>query len=236
MPQLQQSALRNRLLRALRADDYARLAPALEPVPIKLRETLMFPHQSISHAYFVEEGLCSLIARTTDGRLEIGTIGDDGLVGTPLILGTGQTPHSAIVQGEGTALRISAADLQAALEDSATLRGVLGRYVQSLIVQVAQTVHANADLNIEGRLARWILMIHDRLHTDEMPLTHEFLALMLGVRRPGVTTSVHILEGAGMIKAMRGRIRVLDREKLMEMAGDTYGPAEAEYERLLAEA
>lgn len=115
------------------------------------------------------------------------------------------------------------------------VRGLLGRYVDSMIIQVGQTVHANADLNLEARLARWILMMHDRLQSDELPLTHDFLAAMLNVRRPGVTTATHILEGAGMIKAKRGRIIVLDREKLMEMAGETYGIAEAEYDRLLAE-
>lgn len=116
------------------------------------------------------------------------------------------------------------------------IRGLLGRYGQSLIVQVGQTVQANAELNIQGRLARWILMIHDRLHAVELTLTHDFLALILGVRRPGIKTSVHILEGAGMIKASRGRVRVLDRDRLKELTGDTCGIADAEYDRLLAEA
>ena len=234
MSQPQQSAVRNRLLKALSADDFARLAPHLEPQQIKLREVLVKPNEPISHAFFIEEGLCSIVSHTAEGRIEIGTVGYDGFVGTALVLGTDRTPHASMVQAEGTVLHVPAAALQSALEDSATLRGVLTRYVQSLIVQVGQTVYANAELNIEGRLARWILMIHDRLQKDEMPLTHDFMALMLGVRRPGVTTSIHILEGAGLIKAMRGRVRVLDRERLMELTGDTYGPAEAEYERLLA--
>ncbi|TNC05295.1 Crp/Fnr family transcriptional regulator [Methylobacterium terricola] len=236
MSQPQQASVRNRLLQVLPPDDFTRLAPHLDAQPIKLREVLIPADEPISHAYFIEEGLCSIIGHTAEGRLEIGTVGYDGFVGTPLVLGTDRTPHVSMVQGEGMALRIPAAALRAAFDESATMRGVLGRYVQSLIVQVGQTVYANAELNIEGRLARWILMIHDRLQKDEMPLTHDFLALILGVRRPGVTTSVHILEGAGMIKAMRGRVRVLDREKMMDLAGDTYGVAEAEYERLLAEA
>jgi CRP-like cAMP-binding protein len=106
--------------------------------------------------------------------------------------------------------------------------------VQSLIVQVGQTVYANAELTIEARLARWILMTHDRVETDELPFTHEFLSLMLAVRRPGVTSAVHKLEGAGMIRARRGRVVVLDRAKLGDLAGGSYGLAEAEYETLIA--
>ncbi|BAU92482.1 cyclic nucleotide-binding protein [Methylorubrum populi] len=235
MPQLQQTTICNRLLRALAKDDFSRLAPALEAVPLGMREVVIAANEPITHAVFIEDGLCSLIADTSDGRVEIGMVGHDGLVGVPLLLGTDRSPHSAMMQAEGTALRIAAAELQEALQVSPALRNVFGRYVQSLIVQVGQTVYANADANLEARLARWILMTDDRLQRDELPLTHDFLSLMLSVRRPGVTTAVHILEGAGMIRAKRGRITVLDREKLMELAGDTYGPAEAEYERLLGE-
>ncbi|MBI1692052.1 Crp/Fnr family transcriptional regulator [Methylorubrum sp. DB1722] len=235
MPPLQQTTICNRLLRALAKDDFSRLAPALEPVPLGMREVVIAANEPITHAVFIEDGLCSLIADTSEGRVEIGMVGHDGLVGVPLLLGADRSPHSAMMQAEGTALRIAAAELQEALQVSPALRSVFGRYVQSLIVQVGQTVYANADANLEARLARWILMTDDRLQRDELPLTHDFLSLMLSVRRPGVTTAVHILEGAGMIRAKRGRITVLDREKLMELAGDTYGPAEAEYERLLGE-
>ena len=178
----------------------------------------------------------SLVADTNEGRIEIGVVGCEGVVGTPLVLGTDRTPHVAMVQVEGEALRVSVDALRDALAASPHLRGVLGRYVQSLMVQVGQTVHAAADLTVECRLARWILMTHDRLGRDELPLTHEFLSIMLGVRRPGVTSAMHVLEGSGTIANRRGRITVRDREKLEEMAGDTYGVTEAEYERLLAQA
>lgn len=236
MSQPQQSNVRNRLLSALSPGDFARLAPSFETVSIPLRETLIARGQRITHAHFVEDGLVSLIADTVEGRIEIGLVGREGLVGVPLVLGTDRTPHIAIVQGALVALRIAAPPLRAALDASPALRGVLGRYVQGLIVQVGQTVYANTDLTIEARLARWILMTQERLETDELPLTHEFLSMMLGVRRPGITTATHVLEGAGMIRARRGRIIVLDREKLEGMAGDAYGPAEAELDRLLAEA
>lgn len=234
MPRRQQSDFRNRLLGVLAPDDFARLAPDLESVAMPLRETVIAPQQPITHAHFVEDGLVSLIADSVEGRIEIGLVGREGFVGVPLVLGTDRTPHVALVQADLVAFRIAAEPLHAALDASPALRGVLGRYVQGLIVQVGQTVYANTDLTIEARLARWILMTHDRLDSDELPLTHEFLSMMLGVRRPGVTTATHVLEGAGMIRALRGRIVVLNREKLEDMAGDAYGPAEAEAERLIA--
>lgn len=235
MPQLQPSAVRNRLLGALEPAEFARLAPHLEAVPVLARQILVAPGQPITHADFFEEGLASLIADTSEGRVEIGLVGFEGMVGVPLLLDADRTPHTAMVQADGRVLRIAAAQLRAALEASAALRGVLGRYVQSLIVQIGQTVYANTDYTIEERLARWILMTQDRLRRDELPLTHEFMATMLGVRRPGVTTALHLLEGALLVRAQRGRITVLDRERLIEFAGDSYGPAEAEYERLLGE-
>lgn len=236
VPQLQQSEVRNRLLATLLVDDFARLSPALERVPLRLHETVLEPHQPIAHAYFVESGICSYLADTQDGRIEIGLVGPEGMVGTPLVLGTDRGPFAALIQGEGEALRIPAADLCAALNASPALRGLLGRYVQSFIAQVGGTAYANAELTIEARLARWILMYQDRMDQDDLPITHEFLSLMLGVRRPGVTTATHMLESVGMIRARRGHITVLDREKLENMAGDTYGAAEAEYERLIADA
>jgi CRP-like cAMP-binding protein len=234
--QFVQSEVRNRLLATLLADDFARLSPALERVPLRLHETVLDPHQPIEHAYFVESGLCSYLADTHDGRIEIGLVGREGMVGTPLVLGTDRGPFTALVQGGGEALRIPAADLREALDASSALRDLLGRYVQSFIVQVGGTAYANSELTIEARLARWILMYQDRMHQNDLPITHEFLSLMLGVRRPGVTAATHMLEGSGMIQARRGHITVLDREKLKSMAGDTYGAAEAEYERLIAEA
>ncbi|EIZ86206.1 MULTISPECIES: Crp/Fnr family transcriptional regulator [Methylobacterium] len=235
MDRPKQDGVRNRLLRLMPPEDFARLAPALETVSVPLRELLILPLQPITHAHFIEEGIVSLVADTVEGRIEIGVIGYEGMCGAPLVLGADRTPHTALVQSDLVALRLPATILQAALDESAPLRSLLGRYVQSLIVQVGHTVYANTDLTIEARLARWILMTHDRLQKDELILTHEFLAMMLGVRRPGVTTATHVLEGSGMIKARRGRIIVTDRDKLEDLAGDAYGPAEAEYERLLAQ-
>ncbi|GLS42029.1 Crp/Fnr family transcriptional regulator [Methylobacterium brachythecii] len=238
MSQQQQTSLRNRLLRVLGPNDFGLLAPAFEQVSLTLGHHLTEANQPLGHAYFIESGLISLLADTVRpgaNRVEIGIVGFEGMVGLPIVLGTRRSPHVALVQAEGRALAIPAPVLDEALNSSRTLRGVLGRYAQSLIVQVGQTVCANADFNIEARLARWIVMTQDRLGRDDLPLTHEFLSLMLGVRRPGVTTATHMLEGAGMIRAQRGRITVLDRGKLLELAEGSYGGAEAEYERLLEE-
>ncbi|GEP10121.1 Crp/Fnr family transcriptional regulator [Methylobacterium gnaphalii] len=237
--QPERSDSQNRLLSILDPADFALLAPALERVPLSLNEILIAAHTPIQHAYFIEEGMISLVAdiRGADnGRIEIGIVGYEGFVGLPLALGADQSPHIALVQAEGHALRIAAADLQTALHRSPALRGVLGRYVQSLIVQVGQTVYANADLNIEARLARWILMTQDRLCRADLPLTHKFLSLMLGVRRPSVTMATQMLEGEGLIRARRGCITVLDRDRLLAFVGAAYGLPEAEYERLLARA
>ena len=236
MSQLQQSETRNRLLATLQSEDFARLRPSLERVPLRLRETVLDAHQPIKHAYFVEHGLCSILADAEDGRIEIGLIGREGMVGTPLVLGADRGSFDVLAQGEGHAMRISAADLCAALAASPALRRLLGRYMQSFMTQVGSTAYANAELTIEARLARWILMYQDRLGQDDLPITHEFLSLMLRARRPGVTEATHVLEGAGAIRAQRGQITVLDREKLEDMAGDSYGSAEAEYERLIAQA
>ncbi|MEL6065008.1 MULTISPECIES: Crp/Fnr family transcriptional regulator [unclassified Methylobacterium] len=219
----QQSAVRNRLLAALAPEEFGRLAPALELVPLAPHDVLIAPQQPITQAFFVEDGIVSLVADTREARIEIGLTGREGFVGVPLALGAETTPHTAIVQAGGEALRIVAGALEDALDASAGLRRVLGRYVQSLIVQVGQTVYANADLTVEARLARWILMTHDRLEQDELPLTHETLSKMLGVRRPTVTMATHTLEGAGMIRARRGRITVVDRVKLEGLAGAIYG-------------
>lgn len=236
MIQLEQSDCRNRLLAVLAPEDFNRLAPALERQPLRLHETLIGVDQPISHAYFVETGLISIVATTESGRIEIGLVGREGLGGVPLVLGTDRGPFLGIVQGAGEALRIPATALRAALDASPGLRGVLGRYAFGLMIQMGYTGYANAELNVEARLARWILMTHDRLNHEAMPLTHEFMAMMLGVRRTGVTAAMYVLTGAGMIRASGGRITVLDRDKLKDLTGDTYGPAEAQYERLLAEA
>ena len=167
-------------------------------------------------------------------HMEVGVIGREGLVGVPVVLGAGSCPHDVFVQMPGSFSRIASREFRNALDASPTLRARCLLFVQSYLVQTSFTAMANARFSVEHRLARWILMCHDRGNDDEIHVTHDFLAMMLGCRRPGVTVATHLLEGERMIRARRGRITVLDREKLVALAGDSYGRPEAEYERLLA--
>ena len=232
MAQLQQSSIRNRLLASLSPDDFALIQPHLETVTFELREHLFRTEQAITHVTFPERGIASIVADTREGRFEVGMVGSEGLVGAPIVLGVDRTPHTCLVQAPGEALRIGAGELQAAMDQSATLRTLLLRFVHTFMVQVSQTAYANAGYSVDERLARWLLMTHDRLEHDDMPVTHEFMSIMLGTRRPGVTLAVQMLEGAGVIRATRGNIRIRDREKLEQLAGQSYGFAEREYSNI----
>ncbi len=185
-------------------------------------------------AVFPETGLASVVNRRFNGRqLEVGVFGRDGMGSAGLVLGTDRTPHAIFMQVAGWGWEIGADALRSAMASHAGLKALLLRYVQAFMIQVAQTALSNGTCTIEQRLARWLLMVHDRADGDELRLTHEFLSIMLGVRRTGVTLAIHMLEGAHMISARRGSVTILDRSKLVAAAADGYGPAEAEYGRLI---
>lgn len=225
---------RNRLLAALAPEDVAALEPAMERVPLPVQAVLIEFNRPIRHVIFPESGAVSTIVSADESRIEIGLVGREGLVGLPVVLGADRVPWTLVVQSAGEGLRIAAEDLRAALARRPALFRPLGLYAQALFVQVAQTCYVNAIFDIESRLARWLLMMQDRVGGQDLFLTHEFLSAMLGVRRPGVTVAIHMLEGTGAIRNRRGHIEVRDRDRLLELAGDGYGPAEREYERLLA--
>jgi CRP-like cAMP-binding protein len=225
---------RNRLLQALGPVDLDILSGELELVSFKRGDVLISPNQPISHVYFPTTGICSIVAlASTLNRIEAGVVGREGLVGLAALLSTDCTPHQCVVQVDGEGFRIGAERLRILMQLSPRLHDVLLRYVQVVLIQAEQTALANGRFSIERRLARWILMCHDRIDGDELNFTHELLSIMLGVRRPGVTVATHVLEGAKMIKATRGRLTVLSREKLEEAAGGSYGIPEGEYERLI---
>src|SRR3954465_5919570 len=227
-------ALRNHLLLALSTQDFALLKPQLERVPLPVGTRLVEPHTPIEHVYFLEEGIASVVATTPQGRrIEAGIIGREGLSGIPVLLGLDRTPHECFVQTAGEGLRIGADDLRRAMAASPSLHQHLRRFVQAFMVQMGQTALANACHVIEQRLARWLLMCHDRVDGDDLSTTHEFLSLMLGVRRGGVTDMLNILEDRGLVSTKRGQIRVLDRVNLEAVAGDSYGVCETEYARLI---
>lgn len=233
MAQHQQSSVRNRLLATMSPEDFASLEPHLERVKLELRQFLHHAGDAFTHVTFIEEGVVSTLAETDEGRFEVGMNGFEGLVGLSALLGVETAAHSNMVQASGRGFTIPVERLRAAMDASPTLRALLLRFVHAFLVQVSQTAYANAGYDLEARLARWVLMTHDRMEVDELSLTHEFLAMMLGTRRSGVTIAVQTLEGSGTIRARRGRITVLDRAKLKELAGDAYGLAEREYTNIL---
>jgi CRP-like cAMP-binding protein len=224
----------NSIIAALPASDAARLMRELEPVPLEKGIVLIEPGQLVEEVQFPVSGLGSIIAVTPEGECaEIGLFGRDGLCGSPVVLGTGSTPHRVLMQVGGHGYRIAAARLRALMAESEALQATLLRYVQALSVQTAHTALSNALHSVEQRLARWLLMGHDRMEGDEVPLTHDFLALMLAVRRPSVTTALHVLEGMSLIRATRGLVTIRDRAGLERLAHEAYGTPEAEYERLV---
>ena len=234
MSSLEQSSVANHLLRTMPPAAFEAVAPHLEPCPLPLREMLARPNTPIPNAHFILRGLASTTVTTTGGRrLEIGIFGRDGISTPSVVLGTDQTPYETFMQAEGSSLRLPVAQLSQLLLACEPLRAFLLRYVQVLAVQTAHTALSNGSFNIEERTARWLLMCQDRIDGAELPITHEFLGIMLGVRRSSVTDSLHVLEGMGIIRARRGSVTVLDHARLERVAGESYGAAEAEYERLL---
>lgn len=225
----------NLLLGALSPEDLALLKPHLTREKLDREQVLIPAGGSIEHVWFPEGGVASVVARKVDsGRTEVGIFGREGFAGTPLLLDVDTSPHEIFVQVDGaTALRIDAVPFVAAVDASVTLRKTLLRYVQTFIIQTADSAISNAHQRIEARLARWLLMCHDRNDSDEIMLTHEFMALMIAADRSGVTVSLHVLEGAGMIRSKRGRVLILDRQNLEELAGEGYGRPEAEYRKLI---
>jgi CRP-like cAMP-binding protein len=229
-----QSSVRNRLLKSLSHQDYGLLEPYLQPFPLEFRAMVTEPDTTIEVILFVESGILSLLAQSPEGRIEVGMAGKEGAGGVAGAFGATRHLHAMMCQAKGEALAIPVEDLRQAVQQSFSLAAILGKYLHYKTVQISQTAYANATLNIEARLARWILMTDDRSDDFELNLTHEFLSLMLGAGRPGVTSALHVLEGARMIKAERAAITVLDRDKLEYLCSDVYGLAEAEYERLFA--
>ena len=230
--ELQSQRVRNGILSAMSDDDFSMLRPHFVRRPVNLYDVLVEPHKPIEHVYFPESGLVSFVS-PTEIEIEVGVVRREGFVGASVILGVDRLPLKAGGQIKGEGNTLSTVVLLEAVEASATLRTLLSRYTHVFMMQMASTAYANAHFTIEQRLARWLLMCCDGADSHELDLTHEFLAMMLCVRRPGVTVATHILEGQGIIRAKRGRITILDRPKLADLAGDCYGLAEAEYERVI---
>ena len=224
---------RNLLLSGLSTADRKRLLPALDLVALDVRQILEKPSEAIAHAYFVDAGLVSILGTAVPGhRIEVGMVGFEGMTGIGAVLGDDHATNEAFVQTSGAAWRVPVEVLREAMDASPDLRAHLLRFVHVFVAQCSQTALANGRGRLGERLARWLLMWQDRLQDESLPITHEFVALLLSVRRQGVTVALHELEGKGLIRATRSMVRILDREGLKREANGFYGVPEAEYGRV----
>ncbi len=225
----------NRLLASLSPEDFGRLAPHLEPVSFAVGDFITRAGDPIDSVCFLEQGIAGVLdALDDDRRYAVGLVGAEGFIGWPLVMGDDRSPYDVTMRAErGEALRIPAKALMAAVDESPTLRMTLLRFAHVFMLQMGRTVVSSLAHSIERRMARWILLYHDRVQADEICMTHEEFRLMLGVRRSSVTDALHRLEEDRAIRAIRARVLVNDRTKLMALAGDTYGQPEEEYARLL---
>src|SRR5690349_22255715 len=228
MQQKTSASIKNRILSRLSAADMALLKPDLEPVELPLRHVLEVPNKPIQHSYFIEYGLASIVAANGHKRLEVGLIGCEGMTGLPIVLGNDRSPNETFMQVPGNGMRIPADKLRKAIAQSRSLELAFLSFAHAFMNQTARTALSNGTATLEERLARWLLMANDRLRGDEVPLTHEFLSLMLGVRRAGVTVALHYLEHRALIRLARKQSVITDRKGLEAAANGTYHKPETQ--------
>ena len=214
----------NRLLAALPDNEYLNLFPKLKEIPLIYGETLYEPGKIIKYLYFPESGIVSLLASVENSaKLEVGLIGSEGIIGLPVFLGVETSRNLAVVQGAGTAMRISTEDFSAAYKAQGLLPELLQRYTHSLLTQISQSAVCYRFHLVEARLARWLLMTADRIKSSEFQMTQEFLSDMLGVRREAVNRAAGILQKQQLISYHRGLIKLLDRPALESVVCVCYG-------------
>ncbi len=220
----------NRLLAALSSRAFARVSPFLDVIPMTLKTVLHKPGESVEHVYFPGGGFCSVLTLMADGTMvEIATIGREGMVGLSAVVnGRARELSTTMVQAEcSVCYRLSADVFELEMDRRGEFRSLLRRYGHALLGVVMQSTGCNAVHSIEQRLARWLLMAHDRVERDEFPLTQEFAAMMLGATRPTVTVVAGMLQKAGLITYRRGRVVIVDRRGLEHMSCECYGIAAA---------
>ncbi len=224
----------NQILAALPEADYQRLSPHFTSVTLTSGQVLQEPDESVTTVYFPERAMISLVSIMLDGSTtEIGLVGNEGMVGLPAILGGERTTSRSIVQIAGSAIQLPAEVLTDEFNRAEKLQKLLLLYTQALLTQVSQSAACNRQHTIEERLARWLLSVHDCVQKDELPLTQEFIANMLGIRRSGVTVAAGILQEAGMIRYHRGHITILNYDHLEATACECYRLVQMEFMRLL---
>jgi CRP-like cAMP-binding protein len=223
--------IRNAILKRLSSEEIEVLGP-VERVTLGVRDTVELAHSVNEYVYFIEDGVASTVhADSPEQATEIGLIGYEGMTGIGILYGDAETPFETFMQVEGAAIRCKTTQLNRLWVESETLRVAVGRYARAYAIQTACTAVANGRFRLEERLARWLLMIADRVGPS-FHITHEFIAVMLAVRRPGVTLAIQVLEGHGHIKATRGLVQIVDRDGLLRLARKAYGLPEREYARL----
>ena len=224
----------NRLLHALSTDEYAYMSQHLTVARLNLKEILVEPEEPIAYVYFPREGVISMIATEQEGgSVEVGTVGPEGFLGLPVLFGAEMATTRCFAQIEGDAWRMDADDFRRVIDERPPVRKLMLRYAQYFTDQLSQSVACNRIHTLEERCARWLLMTHDRVHGDTFELTHEFLSLMLGVRRAGVTVAMGVLQGAEILRYLRGRITILDRTRLEQASCKCYRITRESQDRLL---
>jgi CRP-like cAMP-binding protein len=224
----------NRILTLLSAAETERLTPQMERMTLRKRFLISKAGQPITHVYFPLYGVVSFVLNLTDGpSLEVGTAGNEGFAGTSLLLGTDRSPIEAFIQADGDFMRMSVSVFTDEVAKNGNFAGVTRRYAHGFFVQIAQSAACLQYHALEQRLCRWILMTHDYLGIDKLPLTQEFLALMLGVQRPTVSLAAMTLQNAGFISYRRGEIEILNRTGLEDSSCECYELIRKEFERLL---
>jgi len=224
----------NDLLAIMPAPSLARLAPHCRRVTLLKGEIISGSDQPMAAALFIEDGVASIIKPGEQYGTAIGIAGPEGFCGTPLVLGGEHWPYSTVVQAERvTGIEIAADIFGQLVVEDADLRGVLLRSIQVKMVQLAEGLISNANQRLIPRLARWLLMYRDRVRSDQLPVTHKYIALMVGARRSAVTAALHELEGAGLISSTRGLAIILNSDELLRLAAGGYGVTEREHTRLL---
>lgn len=236
MSPIHQTAVRNRLLRALPADEFTALSRHLTPIKLELGETLHRHGDVIEQVYFPETGFISALTILSDSQpLEIGLIGSEGVAGFSVVLG-GETSYAeTMCQTGGDAYRLPVQALKSAFENGSALRSLLLRYALIFQIQVSQTAACNAHHALEQRLARWLLSAHDRSGVPQLSLTQDLIAVMLGVRRATVSIAASTLQKAGVIRYQHGKITILDRAGLEDVACECHEAVNGEYRRLFGE-
>jgi CRP-like cAMP-binding protein len=217
----------------LPASEIERLAPHLSPVTLKRNRTLHDAGEPVDTVYFLEEGMCSIVVTMKSGTtVEVGMTGWEGFVGAAAVLGGGLSPNRCFMQIPGSGFKIKVATLREQSEEPGELRLYLQRAVQGLMVQSRQTAACNRIHSLEERLARWLLCCHDRTQTDRLPITHEFLGMMLGTRRTSVTVAAGILQKAGLISYSHGHVTIQNYQGLKDASCECYQVIHDEYVRL----